>query len=58
MTPLRGSVCFVWIQIRMHVVKYDWHMPIVNCFIEYIVYVQNSVVSGSGQHNLNCFWRK
>lgn len=35
-------------------------MPIVNCCIEYIAYVQNSVVSGSGQfcqHNLNCIWR-
>ena len=58
MTPLRGSAYFVWIHIHVRVVKYDWHMPIVNCCIEYIVCVQNSVISGSGQHNLNCMWRK
>jgi hypothetical protein len=43
------SLYFVRVRICVHVVKYDWYMPIVDCCIEYIVHARNNVVLRCGQ---------
>ena len=43
------SLYFVGVRICVRVVEYDWHMPIVNCCIEYIVHARNNVVLMCGQ---------
>jgi hypothetical protein len=43
------SLYFVCIYINVRVVKYDWHLPIVDCCIGCIVHARYNVLSGSYQ---------
>jgi len=59
MLGLLMSLYFARVQICVQVVEYDWHMPIVDCCIEYMA--RYNAVLGSGQfgpRNLNRMWRK
>ena len=47
MLGLLMSLHFVMVQICVHVVEYDWHMPTVDCCIEYIA--RYNAVKGDGQ---------
>jgi len=43
------SLYLVGVHICVHVVGYDWYVPIVNWCIEYIVHARNNVVLRCGQ---------
>jgi len=58
MLGLLMSLYFVRVQICVHVVEYDWHMPTVDCCIEYIAMYNAVKGAASLAHVTNHMWRK